>query len=158
MCRLFVLVLTAVVLFGCNQQPDPPAVMPQPVTITVPETPPTTPGETTKATSLEGTWTHTVPGEKGEQRVVLKYIKDQDGPERFEMTQHPWTEKPVFTEKVTSGNETELRFKMVLPTDESQITSHTLQYRIHDENGQWVGTLTESRTETSHPVVLTKSE
>jgi len=143
---------------GCNRT-EPPVKLPDPVKVEVPSV---TPAETKSAgevAGIEGNWTHTLPGDNGAQRrVVLKYIKDQDGPERFEIIQHDWPDKPVFTERIQNGQDTELRFKMVAPDAESIETPRTLRYLIHPENGQWVGTLTESWTSTPYPVVFTKSE
>lgn len=143
---------------GCNQSPAP-AKLPEPVKVEVPTTPPEETKSAGEIASIDGNWTHTLPGENGVQRrVVLKYIKDQDGPERFEIVQHDWPDKPVFTERIQNGQDTELRFKMVAPNAESIETPRTLRYLIHPENGQWVGTLTESWTSTTYPVVFTKSE
>lgn len=152
----------ATLIMGCGQpEPPPSPPSPTPAKIEVPsETSPTTPGESpTAVAGLQGKWTHTLPGNEGaERRVVLKYVKDPDGPERFEIVQHDWPDKPVFVEKITKGKETELHFKMVSATDESQTTSRTLRYVLHEEQGAWAGTLFESWTETPYSVALTKTE
>lgn len=153
-------ILGMLFVFGCTQAEAPPK-MPEPVTITVPAdgTPTSTGPSAGEVAALEGDWSHSLPAENGaERRVVLKYIKDQDGPERFEIVQHDWPDKPVFAEKIANGKDTDLRFKMVSAANEPQETEKTLRYLIHPENGQWVGTLTESWTKTSYPVTLTKSK
>src|SRR6188768_3836974 len=88
-----------------------------PVTIQLPSEPAesTTAEGSPELGGLQGTWSHTLPSNSGEVRtLVLKYIKDEAGPERFEFVQHDWPDKPVFVEKITNDRETELRFKMVM--------------------------------------------
>lgn len=155
-------VSASIVFAGCApSEPSPTPPTPTPIKVEVPsETTATVPGESpTAVAGLQGKWTHTLPGDEGaERRVVLKYVKDPDGPERFEIVQHDWPDKPVFVEKITKGKETELHFKMVSATDESQDTPRTLRYVLHEEQGAWAGTLFESWTETPYSVALTKTE
>lgn len=160
MSEFRLLLIVGLVLCGCAPA-EPPPPMPKPIEIEVPSNAtPTSPGENPReAAVLDGTWTHTLPGENDvERRVILKYIKDQDGPARFEIVQHDWPEKPVFTETITNGEQTELWFKMVSPQQETETTTRTLRYLLHKENGNWVGTLTESWNPTPIAVVLTKSD
>jgi hypothetical protein len=155
---------SGLLLLGCGKPPAPAPVTPPPVTITVPAdgtapaaAKPAVP--TTDPVGMLGKWKHSLPGSDGKDRtVVLEYIRDQDGRERFEFLQQDWPDKPVFVEQVKNGNETELRFKMVSYADESQVTPHTLRYVLKEEDGQWVGKLFESWTETPYDVVLTRSE
>jgi hypothetical protein len=149
-------------LVGCRPAVKPEPVMPPPVVITPADG--TTPAEmpavpTTDPVGLQGKWTHTMPGNDGMERtVILEYVRDQDGRERFEFLKPHWSDKPVFTEQVKNGDETELRFKMVSYDDESRVTPHTLRYVLKEEDGKWVGKLFESWTETPYDVVLTRSK
>jgi hypothetical protein len=162
MSRTLAIVGFSLFAWGCGGE-KPAPVTPPPVTVV---TPPdgTAPAEkpavpTTDPVGLQGKWTHTMPWNDGKDRtVILQYVKDQDGRERFEFVQQYWSYKPVFTEQVKNGDETELRFKMVLYSDESDVSPHTLRYVLKEEDGHWVGKLFESWTETPYDVVLTRSE
>lgn len=141
---------------GCTEPVPPPATPPPLVLDATPETT----DSTTKpagATAVEETWTHTLPSNDGKDReVILKYVRDQDGVERFEFVQHPWSDKPVFTEQIKNGGESELRFKMVKAANESEATERSVRYVLNEENGKWVGKLFESWNEVPYDVTLTK--
>ncbi|HUQ68098.1 MAG TPA: hypothetical protein VM165_01160 [Planctomycetaceae bacterium] len=112
-----------------------------------------------EATGLRGKWRHTLPGKDGQPRtVVLQYVKDQDGRERFEFVQQDWPTKPVFVEQIKTGAETELRFQLASATDDLADPPQTLRYVLKEENGAWRGRLFESWTETPYDVALTKTE
>jgi len=100
-----------------------------------------------------------MPGTDGKNRtVVLEYIKDQDGRERFEFVQQYWSYKPVFVDQVKQGDESTINFKMVQSGNEAEETDRTLKYVLKEDNGQWVGKLIESWTETPYDVVLTRTK
>jgi len=151
-------------LGGCGPVEKPAPVAPEPVTITVPSggtpiDPAKPPAPASDPIGKFGKWTHTLPGPDGEDRtVILEYLKDQDGRERFEFVQHHWPQKPVFVEQTKNGDQSELKFKIVSSADESEAMPRTLKYVLKDEAGKWVGKLFESWTETPYDVVLTRSQ
>ncbi|MDZ4687787.1 MAG: hypothetical protein SH850_22165 [Planctomycetaceae bacterium] len=150
---------------GCGKPPQEPEP-PKPVTIVTPTeaSPPVSviplpPPNAAEGSGLRGKWSHTLPGPDGQQRtVILQYVKDQDGRERFEFVQQHWPSKPVFAEQLKSGDETVLHFQMASASDEADVPPRTLRYVLKEDNGTWSGKLFESWTETSYDVVLTKTE
>ena len=93
-----------------------------------------------------------------DRTVILEYIQDQDGRERFEFVQQYWSYKPVFVDQVKRGDESTINFKMVQSANEAKETEHTLKYVLKEDGGQWVGKLFESWTESPYDVVLTRTK
>ncbi len=147
-------------LSACTK-PEPEPNIPPPVTVTTPAEQPgdATPASATEASAIQGKWSHTLPGPDGKDHtVVLEYVRDQDGHERFEFVQQHWTSKPLFEEQITSGDQTELRFKIITNPDEPEDNPRTLRYVLTRDNEMWIGKLFESWTESPYDVVLTRSE
>lgn len=141
-------------LSGCTKPEPPPA--PAPLKVVIPDASemPTTDagGSPSDINSLIGKWTHTRTGQAGD--VVLEYIKDEDGRERFEFLEWPWPQKPIFEQQVTNGDRSELRFK--LESSQPDAPPQTLRYVLTKNGEQWKGQLFESWTEAPYDVVLTK--
>jgi hypothetical protein len=151
---------TCLMIAGCAE-PQPEPKSPKPVPVVIPEASPSNPAVPTdpERTSLVGKWSHTIPWIDGKERtVILDYIKDQDNRERFEFVQQYWSYKPVFVDQIKNGDETTINFKMVLYSNETEETEHTLKYVLKEDNGRWVGKLFESWTEIPYDVVLTRSK
>jgi hypothetical protein len=160
MWRAFAALSLTLAAGGCMKEPAAPTAGSNPVPVIVSEdstAPPDSTASPADMPSAVGKWTHTLPGGSGTHHtVVLEYLKDQDGHERFEFLEWPWTEKPVFDAQVLNGEETRLKF--VLQSPDSNDPPRTLEYVLRRENGQWIGTLFESWSNAPLDVRLTKVE
>jgi hypothetical protein len=144
---------------GCGKPPKEPEP-PKPVTVVTPtDAAAQTMPEAPQVTGFVGKWSHAWPGTEGEsRRVVLEYVKNQDGRERFEFLEHPWSSKPVFVLQINSGLETQLRFQLADEAGETTDPPRTVRYFLTENQGTWTGKLIESWTETPHDVTLTRTE
>lgn len=156
----------AIAGMGCGQNSLPEPATPEPVVIVTPaddapEEPGTPPPEATAVyeTALQGKWRHTLPSENEQERIVLlEYVRDQDGHERFEFLQHPWQQQPVFVEQKKSGRETELRFELPVEGDATTEKPDTVRYVLNEVGETWTGKLFESWSDIAYDVVLTRSK
>src|SRR5215471_9451731 len=92
------------------------------------------------AHKLTGTWTHNIPWSDGHERtLILKGTQDAQGKIQFEFVQPPFSYKPIFTALNTGQGQVEIMFKMVMYSDESDVSRHTLKYVLREKNGTWSG-------------------
>jgi len=106
---------------------------------------------------LTGTWTHNIPWIDGQERtLILKGTQDAQGRMHFEFAQPPFSYKPIFTALTVRQGQVEIMFKMVLYSDESDVSRHTLQYVLKERNGIWSGQLLQSWVNSPVEVTLKK--
>ena len=85
---------------------------------------------------LAGTWTHNIRWIDGRDRkLVLKGTQDAHGKMRFEFVRPPFSYKPIFAAMNIRQSQVEIMFKMVLYSDESDISRHMLQYVVRGKEG-----------------------
>lgn len=156
-----------VVAVGCSSgvRTEPPA--PEPVTIITPTdginwepgSSPSPTGTAVDATSLQGKWMHTMPGkDDGNRTVVLAYVRDQDGHERFQFVRHPWSHEPVFVEHTKDENEAILLFRLSQDdAGKAESSLHTVRYVLNKDGDRWTGKLFESWNDVPSDVVLVHS-
>jgi hypothetical protein len=90
--------------------------------------------------NIVGTWSHNVPWNDGKERtLILKGSQDTEGKAYFEFVQQPFSYKPIFTGFNVRQGRVEISFKMVLYSDESDVSPHTLRYVLRERNGIWSG-------------------
>ena len=108
---------------------------------------------------LAGTWTHNIRWIDGRDRkLVLKGTQDAHGKMRFEFVRPPFSYKPIFAAMNIRQSQVEIMFKMVLYSDESEVSRHTIQYVLRQKNGIWSGRFLQSWVESPVEVTLEKEK
>jgi len=111
------------------------------------------------AQKLTGTWTHNIPWNDGRERtLVLKGTQDAEGKMHFEFVQPPFSYKPIFTALNIRQGQLEIMFKMVLYSDESDVSRHTLEYVLREKNGIWSGQFLQSWVNSPVEVTLKREK
>lgn len=114
----------------------------------------TTNSDTRVTRDIAGTWTHDIPWNDGGRRTLtLRASQDAQGKPFFEFVRPPFSYKPVFTELTVTHGRVEVGFKMVLYSDESNVSPHTLKYILTEKGGVWSGQFIQSWV--SSPVNVT---
>ena len=108
---------------------------------------------------LTGTWTHNIPWiDARERTLILKGTQDAQGKMHFEFVKPPFSYKPIFTALSVQRGQVEIMFKMVLYSDELDVSRHTLQYVLREKNGIWSGQFLQSWVDSPVQVTLKKEE
>ncbi len=108
---------------------------------------------------LTGTWSHNIPWNDGRDRkLLLKGTQDAHGKMHFEFVRPPFSYKPIFAALNVRQGQVEIMFKMVLYSDESEVSRHSIQYVLKEKNGIWSGRLLQSWVELPVEVTLEKEK
>jgi hypothetical protein len=111
------------------------------------------------AHKLTGTWSHNIPWNDGrETKLILKGTQDAQGKMHFELVQPQFSYRPIFAAMEIRRGQVNIMFRMVLYSDELDVSRHTLQYVLREKNGVWSGQFLQSWVERPVEVTLKKEE